>query len=384
MKNKNTLRQLTVFCLVVCMLTSVFAFVGCGKKAAVFTLDGEVVEEDVYKYWLAKYKNYYISQVSEIGDNKESFEKLTENGKTVGEMIEEEAQNYAKAMLCSLKLFEKYDLTLSGAESAMIDAMIEDNILYLGGSDRSAFNRMLIDTYGFSIDRLRDILVIEQKVDKVTKYLIEGGGIGYGADELERFFMDNYYRVKIVFINTTAKIKTDANGNVQTDVLGKPITEELTEEEKLAKKTLAEDVFAKAQSGSDFDALVADYSEFDNKDSYLNGYYITTYDFNNLLEAGMPKQLLLDSNSAKVGDIMMISEESSGYYIAKKEAPESGAYKSDHKDAAQLGNIVSNLLQTKYDELVDTYWDRIKTNNTLLESISIIDIKRGLNIGKIS
>ncbi|MBQ4153494.1 MAG: peptidylprolyl isomerase, partial [Oscillospiraceae bacterium] len=275
-------------------------------------------------------------------------------------------------------------LKLSGAESALIDAMIEDNILYLGGSDRSAFNRMLIDTYGFSIDRLRDILVIEQKVDKVTKYLIEGGGIGYGADELERFFMENYYRVKIVFINTTAKIKTDADGNVQTDVLGKPITEELTEEEKLGKKTVAEDVFAKAQNGADFDKLVADYSEFDNKDSYLNGYYITTYDFSSLLEAGMPKQLLLDSNSAKVGDIMMITDDASGYYIVKKEAPESGAYKSGHKDAAQLGNIVSNLLQTKYDELVDTYWDRIKTNESLLAGISITDIKRGLNIGKIS
>ncbi|MBE6639648.1 MAG: hypothetical protein E7616_09425 [Ruminococcaceae bacterium] len=384
MNKRNTVRRMAAVIFACLLFFSGLAFVGCGKKPAVLTLDGITIEEDIYRYWLAKYKNYYISQISEIGDNKESFEKLTEDGVTVGEVIEDEAIQYAKAMLCSLKLFDEYGLKLSSSEKTLVKEMIDDNILYLGGGDRAEFNQLLLDTYGFSIDRLEEILLLEQKVEKLTSYLIDGGAIGYTADELDAFYMENYYRVKIVFINTTAKPKFDAEGKVQTDILGNMITEPLTDEEKAAKKGIAEEIFEKAKNGENFDELVKKNSEFENKESYPNGYYISSYEFDILLESGLPKQLLLDSNNAKNGDVMMISDEKSGHYIVQKAAPEAGAYKKGHADAAQLERVVGNLLQTKYDALVDSVWDRIKVNEDLLAGISIVDIKRGLNIGKIS
>lgn len=384
MNQKYAARRLTAILLAVCMLAFSATLIGCGKKASVLTLDGVNIEEDVYKYWLSKYKNYYISQISEIGDDDESFEKMTEDGVTVGQVIEDEALQYAKAMLCSLKLFDRYDLRLTDKEKKLVKEMIDDNVLYLGGGDRSEFNKMLLDTYGFSIDRLEDILILEQKVEKVTSYLIEGGGLAYSAKELSDFYLKNYYRVKIVFVNSVAKPKTDENGKEVTDLLGNILTEPLTDAEKAAKKSIADDLFAKAKDGSDFDKLVEQYSEFENKASYPNGYYISTYEFDALLQAGMPKQLLLDSHEAKNGDIMMISDEASGYYICQKLAPEEGAYATGHTDAAQLAGVVTKLLQSKYDDLVDTYWERIKTNDKLLSDISIVDVKRGLNIGKIS
>ncbi len=384
MKSKNTVRRLMAVVLACVMLVLASVLAGCGKKASVLTLDGLTVEEDVYKYWLAKYKNYYITQVSEIGDDDESFEKITEDGVTVGKVIEDEAMQYAKAMLCSLRLFDEYNLKLTATEKALVKEMIEDNILYLGGGDRSEFNKMLLDTYGFSIDRLEEILMIEQKVEKVTTYLIEGGGIPYSAKELESFYLENYYRLQIVFINTLARPQTDDDGKVVTDALGNTVNIPLTQEEKAAKKEIADDIFEKAQSGADFNKLVKEYSEFENKDSYPNGYYISSYEFDTLIDSGLPKQLLLDSHSAEVGAVMMVSDDSSGYYICRKLAPEAGAYMSDHADAAQLSGVVTRMLQTKYDDLVDTFWDRIKVNEKLLADVSILDVKRGLNIGKIS
>ena len=262
--------------------------------------------------------------------------------------------------------------------------MIDDNILYLAGGDRSKFNQLLLDTYGFSADRLEEILILEQKVKKVTEYLIDGGALGYTQAELDSFYKENYYRVKIVFINTTAKPKVDSEGNVETDILGNTISVSMTEEEKAAKISIAEGIFANAQSGADFDALVREHSEFTNKDTYVNGYYVSNYEFASLVEAGMPKQLLLDANSAKVGDVFMIKDAESGCYIVRKEAPIDGAYKGNDADAGQLEGLVSRLLQTKYDAKVDAYWNKIKVNDNLLAGIGILDVKRGLNIGKIS
>ena len=385
MISKNTRRRVLALLLVLCTAVSACVmFTGCGKKDAVLTLEGKSIQEDVYRYWLSKYKNYYITQISEIGDDEESFQKMSEDGVTVGQAIEDEALQYAKAMLCSLVLFDKYKLKLNATETEMVKAMIEDNVLYLCGGDRSKFNKLLLDTYGFSIDRLEEILLLEQKVQKVTDYLIEDGAIGYTAAELDKFYKENYYRVKIVFVNTVAKPKVDAEGKVETDILGNELTVPMTEEEKNAKIAIAEGIFAKAKDGEDFDKLVKEHSEFTNKDVYVNGYYVSNYEFANLIEAGMPKQLLLDANTAKVGDVFMVNDAASGCYIVRKEAPIDGAYQKDSADAGQLAGLVGKLLQTKYDAMVDGYWDKIKVNEDILGGISILEVKRGLNIGKIS
>lgn len=385
MINRITLRRALAVLLMLCTVASACVmFTSCGKKDAVLTLEGKTIEEDVYRYWLSKYKNYYITQISEIGDDDESFNKISDDGVTVGQAIEDETLQYAKAMLCSLVLFDKYKLSLSAVETALVEEMIEDNILYLSGGDRSKFNKLLLDTYGFSIDRLEEILLLEQKVQKVTQYLIEDGAIGYTAEELDSFYKENYYRVKIVFINTVAKPKLDAEGKVETDLLGNEVTVPMTEEEKNAKVAIAEGILARAKDGADFDKLVKEHSEFTNKDTYVNGYYISNYEFATLIEAGMPKQLLLDANGAKVGDVMMVNDPESGCYIFRKEAPLDGAYQKESADAGQLSGMVERLLQTKYDAMVDTYWDKIKVNEDILGGISILDVKRGLNIGKIS
>ena len=267
MKNGKTARSLLSLLLILATLLSALCLVGCEKTKVLMSLDGTTIEEDAYKYWLANYKNYYIKNLTEIGDDNESFLKLTDDGRTVGEVIEEQVETSVKTMLCTLKLFEKHNLKLTSADKAAVKAMIEDNVFYLGGGDRSEFNKLLLDTYGFNIDRLEEILLLEKKVDITTEYLIEKGGIPYTADELDAYYMENYYRLKIVFINLTAKTKVDENGDPVKDIMGKEETVPLTEEEKKVKKDLADKLFERAKNGENFDTLIKDYSEFTNKDS---------------------------------------------------------------------------------------------------------------------
>ncbi|MBE6672118.1 MAG: hypothetical protein E7599_01155 [Ruminococcaceae bacterium] len=382
MKNRNRTRSLLSLLVVLATLLSALCLVGCEKTEVLMSLDGTSIEEDAYKYWLANYKNYYISSFTEIGDDNESFLKKLDDGRTVGEAIEERVEASVKTMLCTLKLYEKYNLRLSSADKAAVKTMIEDNVFYLGGGDRAAFNSLLIDTYGFDIDRLEEILLLEKKVDVATEYLIEKGGIGYTADELDAFYMENYYRLKIIFVNLTAKTKVDENGKpVVDEITGKEESVPLTDEEKAAKATLADEILEKAKNGEDFDSLVTKYSEFTNKDSYPNGYYVTSLEFDLLADAGMPSEMLLQSLEAESGDVLMVKDDDVGIYIVKKLAPEKGAYGTGKVDAAQLANISVRLLESKFSDMVDTYWDKIIVDKERFDAITILAVKRGLSLG---
>lgn len=385
MNKRISMRRLLAGLLMFAMLLSAGVLAGCEKTEVLMSLDGTTIEEDAYKYWLANYKNYYISNFTEIGDDNESFLKKLEDGTTVGEAIEERVEASVKTMLCTLKLFEKYNLKLSAADKSAVKAMIEDNVFYLSGGDRAAFNTLLLDTYGFDIDRFEEILLLEKKVDVTTEYLIEKGGIGYSAEELDAFYLENYYRLKIVFVNLTAKTKLDENGKpVVDDITGKEESVELTEEEKAAKKELANELLQKAKDGENFDTLVEKYSEFTNKDSYLNGYYVSSLEFDLLAEAGMPTEMLLNSLEAKNGDIFMVTDEEVGIYIVQKLAPIAGAYKGDKGDAAQLGNLSVRMLEGKFSDMIDTYWEKIIVDKERFDAISILAVKRGLNLGSSS
>lgn len=385
MKRKYTLRRFLSGLLMLAMMLSVLAFAGCEKTEVLMSLDGTTIEEDAYKYWLANYKDYYIRSFTEIGDDNESFLKIMDDGRTVGDAIEERVEASVKTMLCTLKLYEKYNLKLSSADKASVKAMIDDNVLYLGGGDRAAFNKLLLDTYGFDIDRLEEILLLEKKVDVTTSYLIEKGGIGYTEAELDQFFMKNYYRLKIVFVNLTAKTKLDENGKpVKDEITGKEEFVALTEEEKAVKIKLSEDLLERAKNKENFDTLVKDYSEFTNKDSYPNGYYVTSLEFDLLAQGGLPTQLLVDSLEAKDGDILTYKDENSGVYIVQKLAPEEKAYASGKADAAQLGQLSVRLLEGKFSDLVDSYWDKIIVDKERFEDVSILAVKRGLQLGKSS
>ena len=382
MKKINRVKRLISGLLMLMTLLSACVFAGCEKTEVLMSLDGISIEEDMYKYWLANYKNYYISNFTEIGDDNESFLKKMDDGKTVGEAIEERVEASVKTMLCTLKLYDKYGLKLSATDKASVKSMIEDNVFYLAGGDRAAFNKLLLDTYGFDIDRLEEILLIEKKVDVTTAYLIEKGGIGYSANELDAFYNENYYRLKIVFVNLTAKTKLDENGKpVLDEITGKEESVLLTEEEKATKKALAEQLFERAKNGENFDELVNKYSEFTNKSSYLNGYYVTSLEFDLLAEAGMPTQLLIDSLEAKVGDFLMVTDENSGVYIVQKLAPVADAYKGEKGDATQLGNLSVRLLEQKFSDMVDTYWDKIIVDEERFDAVTILAVKRGLNLG---
>ena len=95
----------------------------------------------------------------------------------------------------------------------------------------------------------------------------------------------------------------------------------------------------------------------------------------------MPSDILLKSMEAKNEDILMYKDEEVGVYIVQKLDPEKSAYMSGKTDAAQLGNLTVRLLESKFSDMVDTYWEKIIVDNDRMDAISILGVKRGLKLG---
>ena len=98
----------------------------------------------------------------------------------------------------------------------------------------------------------------------------------------------------------------------------------------------------------------------------------------------MPTDMLLESLKAKAGDVMTFKDENVGIYIVQKLDPEKGAYSTGKADAAQLGSLSVRLLEEKFSDMVDAYWDKIIVDKDRFEAISILAVKRGLNLGSSS
>ncbi|MBQ8912050.1 MAG: hypothetical protein IJY89_05725, partial [Clostridia bacterium] len=198
---------------VVSLLLAVVALLFCApacsseKTKAVMELDGVTIGADVYRYWLSTFKYYFDTQYKDIEDTIECWNKEMEDGTTIGEYVEDYTLQYAKSVLCALKLYKQYDLKLSDSVIETIDGTIADLVKYQYGDSKSAFNNALMSTYGMDMKGLRRAFLMEAKVDAVESYLFsEGGKEAPTAEELDAFYKEHYMRISIIMINTSYEL----------------------------------------------------------------------------------------------------------------------------------------------------------------------------------
>ena len=128
---------------------------------------------------------------------------------------------------------------------------------------------------------------------------------------------------------------------------------ETTEEQKAEALAKAEEVYAKAVAGEDFDALIAEYNEDPGMSTYTDGYFFT---YNEMVPEFEEAAFALEENG-----ISEIVETSYGYHILKKlpvdEAfKETDAYKEKFDAVANSSaqEAFYNDMQAKADTLTRT------------------------------
>ena len=128
--------------------------------------------------------------------------------------------------------------------------------------------------------------------DKYYEYLVDEGSMS--EKEIKKYLDDNYIRAKHILFSTV-----DMSS-------GAP----LSQEEKAAKKALADETLAKINKGEDFDKLMLELSEDPGSKANPDGYLFT--------KGEMVESFETTSFALKTGKVSQVVESEYGYHIIKR------------------------------------------------------------------
>lgn len=363
--------------LAVVLCLSVMALSGCGTSSGTPAMEyeGVSISEDIYRYWLCSFKDFYVTHYSDITDDLSTWNRDTGNGSTVGELVENYTHIYAQNMLCAMKLFDQYGLKLSDKAYDSIDDSINEIIRYQYDSSKSKFNKALMDTYGINTDTLRQAFIIEEKASMVEQYLYGSDGKDLPTDsEVNSFFQDKYLHIEVIVMKTAFDYLYDDKGEIKTDAQGKYLTVKYTEEQKAAKKKTAEEVYQNAVNGGDFTELINQYDEY-FRGNQVDGYYLSAYDMETLIGNGYSSSLLTEVYKMEMGKVLMLEDEEAAY-IVKRIPLTDQAYKKAG-EGSLLADITDHIITYRYDQILsEMIKDIVETD--YVKNLKIVDVNRGI------
>ena len=155
------------------------------------SFEGYKVTEDMYRYWMISWKEYYLNYYSDVEDTDEFWNGENVQGGTNEEYLTEQTEQRIKYYLVGQALFEQHKLTLDSDEKDAIKTDIDEQIEYYGS--RSAFNSHLEEAYGIDVNILKNIYTWEAKYNKVYTYLFdpENGIMTANDEEVDEYYNEN-------------------------------------------------------------------------------------------------------------------------------------------------------------------------------------------------
>ncbi len=355
-----------------CVILTAFILVlvpSCSSKSTpVFTLDGYEISDNEYRYWTSYYKTSFFNMFSSAGyvdsDNySEDFWLTTSDGETLGELTVKQIDTSLKQLLVTQKLYDEYGLgAIDDKDKQIEDAVkekIDEDAAQIGS--RNALNAAL-GVYGMNIDDLSDIYRAEFKRAVLLDYLYgENGTEKVGEQETEKYYKENYNRVKHIYLDLKEKYVLNEDGDkVMNPSTGYYRTESLTDEEIKQKRQLGEELLKKAQGGDDFEKLIEQYNEDDGMTYYTDGLYITE---NDTYEEPFLNAVLEMSE----GEVRLV-ESSMGLHIIKKYSLEDGAYTKEVNENF-FASLADDVLEKKQNEKLNSYISLVAVNDEAYASV---------------
>lgn len=305
------IKRLTSVVLMLGMLLALLA--GCSSGGdKVMEYGKYAVTEDMYRYWLTVWKDDYVTNYSDVEDNEAFWSAENASGGTNEDYIRGVIDDRIRYYLVAQSLFDEYGLTLSDESLEQIQSDIDSQIEYYGS--RSAYSEYLNKTYGMDIESLEEVYTFEARYSQVYSYLFSTSGkMTASEDELDAYYHNYYNRVKYVMFLKTQRYVYDEDGNRETDSTGYYKMETLTEEEQSEVTKKANEVYEAVKGGAEIDKYFMEYmSEFQNVETYPNGFYITADEYN-LHTAAVTEAAL----EMEIGEVRLVENESC-YFVVQK------------------------------------------------------------------
>ena len=318
-----------------CLLAAVMmtlSLASCGGMGnTVMELGGTVITENMIEFWLSRYKAqfvyYYgdtICQQYDL-DNIEQFWPIKDengSGKSYDEIMSEFIYENAETYLCALYLFDQYGLSLPKETVDEIDAYIDELCEANASGSKSEFNAIL-ETYGINRKQLRELYLIDEKVEYLQEYLFGANGtLGVTKVDKEKYYQENYVRMRQICFFINERPETDSEGNVVFDTKGNVKYIDMTADETQAARGRADDALKKIRAGTAFPSVHNEFDENKQDDSYSSIYISRDSAMGS--DPALEK-IYTELQDMKVGEIRLIETENNLHIVEKLELVE-GAY----------------------------------------------------------
>lgn len=252
---KRTIKLVSLF---MCLIMLVGAVSCASKGKAIMTVGEKSLSVNTYQFLLSRMKGTLKSYGYDV-DN-ESFWKtiISADGMTYNDYFCANIMEQASRYVIAEHLFDKNGLTLTDDREEIVDGLM-DKLVERAGS-KNALNASLKE-FGVNYKTLRDIYILETKIDMLKDHLYGDKGEKVSVEDKEEYlnshyvafgqmliagyyyiidkdnFGDNVYytdekHTAIAYDTVNGKTKTDEFGLEKKDIFGKP--EYYTEDGRIA------------------------------------------------------------------------------------------------------------------------------------------------------
>lgn len=191
-------RTVKIIAILSCFFVLLSALASCGARTMI-KYEDKTLSVNVYEFLLSRMKGtlgYYGYEV----ENESFWNTVVDmQGTTYDdyfrETIKEQAVNYVVAE----KLFEEYGLALTEEHEARIDSILENYVKNAGSVKE--LNAEL-KGYGVNYEMLREIYLLEAKMQLLKEHLYGVGGEKISDTDKESYFNESYVAFRQIFIAT--------------------------------------------------------------------------------------------------------------------------------------------------------------------------------------
>ena len=410
---KNSIK---IIGLCLCLVCLVSVFSACGTKT-VMSYEDKTFSVNAYEFLMSRMKGtlaYYGYEV-----DKDSFWNtvIDMNGTTYDDYFCQTIKNQAMNYIIADKMFDEQGLSLSESDEAQIDKVMKTHVDRAGS--KSALNAELGE-FGVNYEILREIYVLEAKIELLRNHLYGKDGEKIDSAEKEKFFNENYVAFRQIFLATYDYVtdedrfgdvvyytnekhekiaydtvngvtKTDEFGKTVKDILGDTeyytadgkiaydrqngvigyvtnddgdkVIEELDDKEKAALHERAQEYLEKCNGNVElFEDYIKQYDESENGGVvYLvssAGYYAAQNDAVAYFDEMAEMLSVLDA-----GECALYQSEY-GYHVLCRYENEPGAYdKEENKDI--FDTFADDLISRLFEDMCAKLYDSVTVDSAV-------------------
>ena len=204
-------RALALLLACLMLVGGVTLLASCAKATPMATLGKNEITVNAYQFLLSRVKGK-LGRAGYSVNSADFWDTVVDkNNTTYDEYFRQTALSDVRYYLAALAVFEERGLSLPDSEYDRIDAEIDGYITEAGS--KSALNTELKE-FGVNVSILRDIYVMEAKIEYVRTYIYGKGGSKVAANLRQDYLEENAVAFRHVLIrNFDYVYKTDENGD---------------------------------------------------------------------------------------------------------------------------------------------------------------------------